>query len=353
VIKKRKKKRNLVRERDWETKGEFAFSHDRVKHRRAVPKMSDNAPQAPLPSAFTPNALVIGHSKKWAFVEFEGHELLCKIDERLQEEEITLIAAGDNVLVEFEGEEPFVRGIAPRTSKLSRKAQEHSRLEEQVFAANVDLLIVVAAVADPPLRPGLIDRYLIASQVCGIEPILCINKMDLVDEEPPEVQPYRDVGIRVFNTSADTGLGLDALREALRGKLSVLSGHSGVGKTSLINALDPEVRLFTQPVSENTGRGRHTTTGARLFQLSDGTRIIDTAGIRALGLWGVSPAEVSLYFPDLAEHAMGCKFRDCTHTHEPTCAVRDAIERGEIPKARYDSYLRIRQSLKDEADGGR
>ena len=348
MVKKRKKKRNLVRERDWESKGEFAFTHDRIKHRRAVPKISDAAPQAPLPTEFTPNALVIGHSKKWAFVEYEGEELLCKIDERLQEEITTLIAAGDRVLVEFEGDEPFVRGIAPRTSKLSRKAPEHSRLEEQVFAANVDLLIVVAAVADPPLRPGLIDRYLIASQVCGIESILCVNKMDLVDAEPPEVQHYRDMGIRVFNTSADTGQGLDDLRDALRGKLNVLSGHSGVGKTSLINALDPAVRLFTQPVSENTGRGRHTTTGARLFELSDGTRIIDTAGIRALGLWGVSPGEVSQYFPDLAEHAIACKFRDCTHTHEPECAVRDAIERGEIPKARHESYLRIRKSLEEE-----
>lgn len=130
MAKKRKKKRKFVRERDWETQGEYAFSHDRAKHRRAVPKVSDAAPQAPLSAEFEPNALVVAHSKKWAFVEHEGDELLCKIDERLQEDRVTLMAPGDRVLVAFDGGDPFVRGVAPRRSKLSRRAPEHSRLEE-------------------------------------------------------------------------------------------------------------------------------------------------------------------------------------------------------------------------------
>ncbi|MFP4499388.1 MAG: ribosome small subunit-dependent GTPase A [Candidatus Hydrogenedentota bacterium] len=348
MAKKRKKKRKLVRERDWETQGEFAFSHDRVKHRRAVPKVSDNAPRPPLPTEFTPNACVVSHSKKWAFVEIDGQELLCKIDERLEEETATLLAPGDQVLVAWEGGEAFVRGVAARRSKLSRKAPEHSRLEEQVFAANVDLLVVVASVADPPLRPGLIDRYLIASYGCHVEPILCINKMDVAPAEPPEAAIYRDLGIRVFTTSCATGAGIGALRDALRGKVSVLSGHSGVGKSSLINALDPNARLLTREVSQATGKGKHTTTAARMYELEGGIRIIDTAGIRALGLWGVSPAEVATYFPDLGEYAAACKFNDCTHTHEPGCAVREAIEAGQLSRARYESYLRIRASLEAE-----
>ena len=345
---KKKKKRTGVRQRDWSEAHEFAFTHDRVKHLRAKVRVTDAAPQAPLPADFAPNGFVIAHSKKWAFVKLESGERLCKIDERLVNEQSSLLAPGDHVLVEREGEDFFVRGIGPRHTKLIRPAPANARPREQVLAANIDRLIVVTSAANPAFNPGLIDRYLVAAQVCAIEAVLCVNKMDLSSTEPEALDSYRGLGVRVFCVSCRTGAGIEALRDALRGNTGVLSGHSGVGKTSLLNALDPGLRLITQEVSEVTGKGRHTTAAGRLYELAGNIRIIDTPGIRALGLWNVGPDEMTFFFPDLAGQAAGCRFRDCSHTHEPHCAVRIAVEKGHISRFRYESFLRIRSSLVEE-----
>lgn len=346
-----KKKRRRVRTKDWENNHEQSFTHDLAKHRRAQVKLSENAgEQDPLPTDFTPNALVIAHAKKWAFVTQGGDERLCLIDERMKENDATLIAPGDQVLVEEEESEGIVRGVALRRTRLSRPGGAHARISEQVLAANVDVLVVVAAAADPPFRTGLVDRFLIAAEVGGVEPLLCINKIDLVDEPPAELAIYRDLGFRVVLTSCETGEGLEEMRTALHEKLAVLSGHSGVGKSTLLNALDPNMTIHTQPVSESSQRGRHTTTGGRLYELDGGIRVIDTPGIRSLGLWQVGAEEVAWFFPELAEAARNCKFRDCTHTHEPGCGVSAAVEAGSVHRARYDSYLRIRASI--ESDTG-
>ena len=343
-----KKKRKRVRTKDWEDKHEYAFTHDLVKHRRASVKLSETAADSnPLPKDFEPNAVVISHTKKFAFVELDGEEKLCIIDERLKEDEATLLAPGDHVLVEFEDADAIVRGVGPRRTKLSRPSGEESRLDEQVLAANADVLIVVAAAARPPFREGLVDRYLIAAERGGVEPLLCVNKMDLVESEPATIGQYRELGVRVINASCETGAGIPEMREALSGKISVLAGHSGVGKSSLLNALVPELTLQTQEVTRGE-RGRHTTTSARLYMLPNKIRIIDTPGIRALGLWGVTPEEVAYYFPEIGERALGCKYRNCTHIHEPQCGVRDAFEAGDLSPARYASYLRIRASLEND-----
>lgn len=346
-----KKKRKHVRERDWHDaqKHDFAFSRDQVKHRRATVKMREHVPgDDALPKDFTPNGTVISHTKKWAFVWLEDHIHTCIIDERLKERDCTLLAAGDQVLVEFEEEDAIVRGIAPRRTRLSRpEAGNHERQFEQVLAANVDVLLIVTAIKSPPFRAGLVDRFLIAAQLGGVAPVLCLNKIDLDDEEPAEVAAYRELGMQVFKTSCVSGAGIAELRAALTGKTCAVCGHSGVGKSSLLNALEPSLDLHTQEIS-TSDRGRHTTTSGRLYTLSCGTRIIDTPGIRALGLWGVSPEELAWFFPEIAETAQACKFRNCTHTHEPHCAVVAAVESGELSRHRYDSYLRIRASL--EAD---
>jgi ribosome biogenesis GTPase len=344
-----KKRRSTVRPKNWEQAHEFSFTHDRVRHRRAQVSLPERPPEAATyRDDFEPNGTVMAHSKKWAFVEVDGAEAVCIIDEGLRESGATLLAPGDRVLVAWEEGQAIVRAIAPRRSRLSRPASEHGRVPEQVLAANVDVLLVVAAAAQPPFRPGLVDRYLIASQVGGVPPVLCINKIDLVDAPPPEVDLYRELGIEVFLTSCESGAGLDALRARLANTTTVLSGHSGVGKSSLLNALDPGLEVLTQSVSSATDKGRHTTSAARLYRLRDDIRIIDTPGIRALGLWGVSPEELAYYFPEIADRAAGCRFRDCTHTHEPHCAVLAAIESGEIPPARVASYLRIRASLESD-----
>lgn len=347
-----KKKQKRVRTRDWEAKGDDSFTHDRVRHRRAQVAVSEAAKRDlnPLPKVFDPNATVISHTKKYAFVQMDGEQRLCLIDERLEEEEATLLAPGDRVLVEFEEDEAFVRAVAPRATRLVRPAHEHARVKEQVLAANVDLLVVVAAAASPPFKPGLVDRFLIAADVGDVEPILVLNKMDLVDEEPEDLALYRDLGLRVFTCSCETLEGVGEIRQALAGQVSVVAGHSGVGKSSLINALDPDLRVLTSEVSQRSDRGRHTTTGARLYELQDGIHIIDTPGIRALGLWRVDADELALYFPEIAEHAPGCRYRNCTHVHEPDCAVMAALDDETIARARYDSYLRIRASL--ESDTG-
>ncbi len=293
-----KKKRTTVRERDWEKHGEASFSHDLVKHRRARFKLSDASRELQAPvTDFVPNALVVSHSKKWGFVTMGGEELLCRIDEGLDGSSATLIAPGDRVLVEYDGETPYIRAIAPRLTRLSRPSSQQGGPPEQVLAANVDHLIVVAAAAEPPFRAGLVDRYLIAAQAGQVEPLLCINKMDLVEGPPPETEFYKGLGVPMHFVSCQTGEGLDALRAALRGKTSVLSGHSGVGKSSLLNALDTDLKLHTQPLSGRTGRGQHTTTASRLYELSGETYIIDTPGIRALGLWGISPEELTTTSP--------------------------------------------------------
>lgn len=349
----KKKKRKQVRTRNWEEAHEDAFTHDRIRHRRAQTAISETAReiQAP-PTDFEPNALLISHSKKWAFVLKDGREELCLIDEYLKEGSASLLAPGDEVLVEREAEKWVVRGVAPRRTRLSRPGHEHDRLDEQVFAANIDLLVIVTAAANPPFRPGLVDRYLIAAEVGGVDTVICVNKMDLVDQEPPELADYERLGFRVIRTSCTSGAGLEELRALLRGKLSVLSGHSGVGKSSLLNALDDDLEVHTQEVSGVSQRGRHTTTASRLYRLEGEIRIIDTPGIRALGVWGISPPEVAWFFPDLAELGAGCRFRDCSHTHEPDCAVTRAVEAGRLTPWRYDSYLRIRQSLEAEQEGG-
>ncbi len=348
-MKGKRKKHKPARTRDWTDKHELAFTHDRARHRKAE-AMAPTLPPAPTlrPDEVRPNAIVVSHSGRWAFVEQDGREVLCILDESLGDAKASVLAPGDRVQIEtIEGTpQPIVRGVAPRATKLSRLAPVHSSLSEQVIAANIDVLVIVAAAARPAFRPGLVDRYMIAAEVGGVRPILVVNKMDLVESEPETVNSYRELGMAVIPASCETGMGVEELREALRGSLNVVAGHSGVGKSSLLNAMDPSLDIVTQEVSASTEKGRHTTTASRLYTLEGGVRIVDTPGARNLGLWGVSPQELAYYFPDLAALGTACRFRDCTHTHEPHCAVREGVESGELARPRYASYLRIRESLR-------
>jgi ribosome biogenesis GTPase len=253
------------------------------------------------------------------------------------------LAVGDFVDLDDAGN---VRSIHPRKTTLSRPDPNNPRIE-RVIAANMDIVVMVVSIRSPPLRPGLIDRYLIGIQKGGAEPVLCINKVDLVesDTEFAPLEPYRSLGLRTFLVSTRKGAGIAELRAALANRLAVFVGHSGVGKSSLTNALKPDAGAVTGEVSSVWNRGRHTTTGSTMYQLADGLRIIDTPGVREFGLWKLTVHELAGHFHDFDGPSAGCQFADCTHTHEPVCGVREAVQDKRVPKERYETYLRIRQTI--------
>lgn len=261
------------------------------------------------------------------------------------------LVVGDVVRFETPSGQTRIEARDPRRSCLSRPdpGNPHHAL---VIAANVDLAVIVVAAKDPPLRPGLIDRLALAIEHGGATPAVCVNKFDLCNEgERAEVEatvaPYRDLGCEVFCCSAATGEGCDELRSFIAGKGSVFVGHSGVGKSSILNALDPHGDRITGDVRQYDGRGRHTTTASSLRDLPDGTRVIDTPGVRSFGLDGLSAEQVRDGFAEFARFAAGCRFSDCPHVHEPECGVREAAENGNLTLARYQSYCRILAAQED------
>lgn len=260
------------------------------------------------------------------------------------------LVAGDRVVLrDADSPSPVVDQVLPRSSVLSRP-DPHNGRKEKVIAANMDAVVIVQAFRDPPFRSGLVDRFLVAIQRGGARPIVCVNKQDLAsDTDVAELErllrPYEAIGIAVVRCSATTGNGLDRLRAALSGQLCAFVGHSGVGKSSLVGALHPEAAPRARPVNPNIGRGRHTTTSTTLYTLPDGTRLLDTPGVREFALWQVGHEELGHYFTELEAHAARCRFRDCSHSHEPNCAVRAEVEAGNIPQARFESYQRLRRSL--------
>ena len=238
--------------------------------------------------------------------------------------------------------------IFERDTSLSRTAIQ-DREHADVIVANVDMLVVVSAATPELLRPGLIDRYIIAAAMGGIEAAVCVNKMDLPDAEDLALvdeiaSVYRDVGYPVIYTSCVTGEGMDTLSEVLRDAITAFSGHSGVGKTSLLNRLVPNAHEKTQVLSEQSRRGAHTTTKSILYELPNGGFIADTPGIREFGLFHFEHGELCSYYPEFVRVADNCRFTSCTHTHEPDCAVLQCVDEGSIDPLRYRNYLQILES---------
>lgn len=253
----------------------------------------------------------------------------------------TAVVAGDRVaFVVTQPGRGVIERIEPRQGTISRNV----RGQRHVLVANVNQLLIVASAVDPPIKPSLIDRYIISALVGGLRPIVCVNKADLADagELQPIVGLYAQLGYHVLLTSAVTGMGVARLQQLLRGRETALSGQSGVGKSSLINAVAPGMNLRTLTVSKETGKGRHTTTAATLFPLDGGGWVVDTPGIRQLDLWDVTPEQVEGYFVEFQPFVMRCRFADCTHTHESGCGVKPAVAEGFISALRYESYCRIR-----------
>jgi len=279
-------------------------------------------------------------------VELDGETAFCRVRGRLLRaylKSTTPVAVGDEVLVEPAGDGTFlIVERLPRRSTLSR-ANVGDREVEQVIAANVDQLIVVVSIVDPPLREGLVDRYLVAAHKGHLASLLCVNKIDLVGRAAARqrIALYERLGYPVVLTSATRRQGLGELKAALRGKTSVLSGPSGAGKSSLLNAIDPDLDLDIAEVNPKTGKGVHCTTSARIYSLSFGAWVVDTPGIRELGVWNLEAEEIERCFVEIQGRAAHCQFRSCRHLRELGCAVRDAVERGEIARSRYESYRRL------------
>ena len=292
----------------------------------------------------------------------EPRVLLCTVKGSVKRERrrTDLVAVGDRVWATDVGEgEGQIEAVAPRTSVLARLARQTEDVE-QVILANPDQVLFLFAVREPAPHRRMLDRFLIQAEARGLPVIIGINKSDLdgpAPGEPPDGRRLSDVVFadyeRVYDVrrlSAATGEGLAGLRDALSGKVTAVAGPSGVGKSSLLNALHPAGDRAIADVSTATGKGRHTTIATQLYRIADDppTYVADTPGIRALALVGVAPDELDRCFPELRPYLGHCFYQDCTHVHEPDCAVRAAVEAGAIPIARYESYAALRRGDPDD-----
>ncbi len=254
------------------------------------------------------------------------------------------IAVGDTVLfVETANNRGQIRDVLPRRNKLTRKAAGPRPLE-QIIAANVDQIMVVMAVAQPTLKLPLLDRYLLDAEAAGIPAIVCLTKADLVDDAAffEQFAVYKELGYPIYITSAQKAIGLEEILDAMRHKITVFTGISGVGKSSLLNTLQPGLGLKVNEISKATGKGKHTTTHLEMHQLDCDGWVIDTPGMREFGIWKLEHQDIAMLFPEMRNLPGTCHFDpDCTHVHEPGCIIRQAVQAGKIAQHRYASYVKL------------
>ena len=330
-----------------------------------IPPHRLEAPEDNLDDLPKATGMVVGFFPGGAIVRTADGELLCGIAKTFRAvENSSILAVGDQATVALtqlaDGDvdadkdraDGFVIAREPRRTLLARpqptsgKRQDIYKVEtfQRVIAANMDQLVVVASMRQPKVKPGLIDRFMIVAERGELEPLLVINKTDLARPDEALLEHLAEIDLPTVFCSAATGDGLEDLRAELTGKTSVLAGLSGVGKSTLINGIIPGTNALTRQVRTKDQRGRYTTSAAVVYELPCGGMIIDTPGIRELGM-DLTEQELPWYFPEFEPFVGDCKFNNCTHTHEPDCAVIAAVEAGEISDRRYDSYLRILESL--------
>lgn len=371
---KRNRKPKRVRCKDWipDSLDDLDALYDLPQRERIMPRgVAEAAPRgAPdrvqdavaetSDAADGQQGIVVEVSSGLCRVELGKHSLICSVRGTLSAEEsgfTNILAVGDEVIVSEDGaERGVVEAVLPRRTLLTRPDfshdgyRLHGRRLQQVIVANADQLLIVASWQDPALWPELIDRYLITAERNGLAPIICVNKVDLAEDAKvcqEKVAPYINLGYRVLLTSALDGRGLKKLRKVLRGHLTALAGLSGVGKSSLLLALQPDLALRVGEVSDYSHAGRHTTTQVNLIELEGTGRVVDTPGIREFGLDGLRRAELVHFYPEILAVAGQCAFRDCSHLHEPGCAVQAALETGQVSTMRYKNYRKINEKLLD------
>ena len=252
------------------------------------------------------------------------------------------LVVGDRVTAEMASKDGVVVAVNPRKNSLCRAAPHSGR--PQLLAANVDQALLVFSASRPEPKRGLLDRFLAACHTSEIEAVITINKIDLGMDEIEEWLPiYEDLGYEVLRVSARSGWGLGRVKRRLVGRTTLFCGPSGAGKSSLLNSVYPGFRLKVGSISDSTGKGRHTTTRAELMPLPYGGFVVDTPGLKEFGVLDASDEDLAMAFPEIAPFISGCRFSDCSHVREPDCAVKDAVERGEIDPGRFESYLKIRE----------
>ncbi len=342
------------------------------KNRRKWDEEGTTAPSTPMRQRISAEAeskdisalelepgIVVGVQGPYWEVDLASDQRLnCRVARSVQSENAgeTLVCAGDNVLVTRIDElddaqdagEGLIYKVLERETKLMRKAPAHKG-GAHIIAANMDVLVVFVAAADPFYNKRLIDRYLIAAQQGELAACIFVNKCDLFDVEvmQEDLYVYEELGVPVFFLSSTDGAGVQEAYEALADKTCVISGPSGAGKSTFINAVFGLEVQDTGEISTKTFKGMHTTTGARLLRTPGGGYLVDTPGIREFGVWDLEPEQVQWYFPEIEAVQQECKFHSCTHVHEPACAVQAAVEEGRVHPDRYQSYLNIVQTLQE------
>jgi len=264
------------------------------------------------------------------------------------------VSVGDKVEIEEENETEntaLITKIYDRTNYINRQSPR-AKYQQHIIAANIDLSLLLATLKEPRTSQGFIDRFLVASEMYHVPSIIVFNKADLhkrkEDEKFQQLKAmYEQIGYKVFLISVNSNMGIDELKKEIKNKITLISGHSGVGKSSLLNLIFPELKLKTQDVSGWSGKGLHTTTFAEMFDLPSGGGIIDTPGMREFGLIDVTKQELSHYFPEMRERLVNCQFNNCQHINEPGCAIKEAVVNGQINEDRYVSYVNILDSIQE------
>jgi len=295
-------------------------------------------------SRFT--ATVVRATGSWYDVLHDGETVRCRIRGRLRLKGVRStnpVVVGDEVACEAdEGGDYVIADIVPRRNYVIRRASNLSK-ESHIIAANVDQALLMVTLRSPETPKEFADRFLVTCEAYKVPAAILLSKVDLQDAEAvTEFRAvYEGAGYRVLEVSAKEGRGVEEVRELLAGRTTLVSGNSGVGKSTLIQTIDPSLDIRTGEISDSHHKGRHTTTFSTMYPLAEGGAVIDTPGIKGFGLLDIDDAELWHYFPEMMRVAPGCRFYNCTHTHEPGCAVVEAVKAGEIAWSRYESYLKI------------
>jgi ribosome biogenesis GTPase len=300
--------------------------------------------------------IVIKSTGSWYQVRIPSGEVLkCRIIGKFRLDGLNLtnpVAVGDEVEFVLEGNGGMIRKILPRRNYVARQSprQKHNI---HLLASNVDQAVLITTIVDPKLKQGFVDRFLMMTEPYEIPTTIIFNKSDVYDEEAMEVfehikDIYETIGYKILLVSAVERTGIAEFKELLEGKTSLLAGQSGVGKSSLVNALQPQLDLRIGDISDYSGKGQHTTTFAEMHPLSFGGYIVDTPGIKTLAFNNLQPAHVTQNFRELFEYSSGCRFSNCTHRNEPQCAIKDAVAEGKISELRYVNYVQILEEIEDQ-----